>query len=193
MRVRAVRMKRLIGRAVLATMLLSGPATAEIVSAGPGGFNIRYVVDAPNVPAPTVWAALSDVAKWWDPSHTYTGDARNLSLDPVVRGCLCEKVSLYAGVEHARVVYAMPAKTLRLSGALGPLQELGVSGSLTWQIDPAGSGSRITMTYNVGGYADRPLSDLAPLVDEVMVAQAKRLGRFVTAGNPDAARTDAKP
>ena len=171
---------------VLALILLGGAAHGEIVSAGPGGFNIRYVVDAPNVPAPTVWAALSDVAKWWDPSHTYSGDARNLSLDPVVRGCFCEKLSLYAGVEHARVVYALPAKTLRLSGAFGPLQEFGVAGSLTWQIDAAGGGSRITMTYSVGGYADRPLSEWAPLVDEVLVTQAKRLGRLVNSGSPDA-------
>jgi len=178
---------------VLAAMMLSGPASAEIVSAGPGGFNIRYVVDAPNVPAPIVWAALADIGKWWDPSHTYSGDARNLSLDPVVRGCFCEKLSLYAGVEHARVVYALPAKTLRLSGAFGPLQEFGVSGSLTWQIEPAGGGSRITMTYSASGYADRPLSDWAPLVDEVLVAQVKRLGRLVNGSNPDAPKAEPKP
>ena len=170
----------------LAAILPGGAADAEIVSAGPGGFNIRYVVDAPNVPPPTVWAALSDVAKWWDPSHTYSGEARNLRLDPVVQGCFCEKLSLYAAVEHARVIYALPAKTLRLSGAFGPLQEFGVAGSLTWQIDPAGSGSRITMTYSVGGYADRPLSEWAPLVDEVLVSQVKRLGRLVNSGSPDA-------
>ena len=61
-----------------------------------------------------------------------------------------------------RVIYAQPAKTLRLNGALGPLQEFGVTGSMTWQIEPAGGGSRITLTYNVGGFADRPLADWAP-------------------------------
>jgi hypothetical protein len=168
-------------------------AQAEIVNAGPGGFNLRYVVEAPNVAPPVVWAALADIAKWWDPEHTYSGDARNLTLEPVVRGCFCEKTSLYAGIEHASVVYAQPAKMLRLIGALGPLQEFGVTGSLTWQIDAAGGGSRVTMTYNVGGFADRPLSDWAPIVDEVLVVQAKRLGRFVTSGTPDTPRTEAKP
>ncbi|HEY8539230.1 MAG TPA: hypothetical protein VIL28_10210 [Steroidobacteraceae bacterium] len=160
-------------------------ARAEIVNAGPNGFNIRHVVEVPNVAPPVVWAALADVSKWWDPDHTYSGDARNLSLEPVVRGCFCEKLSLYAGIEHAEVVYAQPAKTLRLIGALGPLQDFGVTGSLTWQIEAAGGGSRITMTYNVGGFADRPLSDWAPIVDEVLVTQAKRLGRFVATGTPD--------
>jgi hypothetical protein len=172
---------------------LDSQARAEIVNAGPNGFNLRHVIDAPNVAPPAVWAALADVAKWWDPEHTYSGDARNLTIEPIVRGCFCEKTSLYAGIEHATVVYAQPAKTLRLIGALGPLQEFGVTGSLTWQIDAAGGGSRITMTYNVGGFADRPLSDWAPIVDEVLVVQAKRLGRFVTSGTPDVPKTEAKP
>jgi hypothetical protein len=178
--------------AVLACSL--GPAAhGEIVNASPNGFNLRHVIEAPNVGAPVVWAALSDVAKWWDPEHTYSGDARNLSLDPVVRGCFCEKLSLYAGIEHGAVVYAQPAKILRLIGALGPLQEFGVTGALTWQIEAAGGGSKITMTYNVGGFADRPLSDWAPIVDEVLSVQAQRLGRFITAGNAELPKTEAKP
>lgn len=168
-------------------------AAAEIVSAGPNGFNIRHTAEAPNIAAPAVWAALSDVAKWWDPDHTYSGDARNLSLEPFVRGCFCEKLGLYAAIEHASVVYAMPAKTLRLSGALGPLQEFGVNGAMTWQIEAAGGGSRITLTYNVGGFADRPLADWAPIVDEVLGVQLQRLARFVTLGNPQLPKSDVKP
>ena len=186
-------MRRIICSWVALTGCLGSAAHAEIVNAGPNGFNLRHVIDAPNVSAPTVWAALADVAKWWDSEHTYSGDARNLTLEPVVRGCFCEKLSLYAGIEHATVVYAQPAKTLRMIGALGPLQEFGVTGALTWQIEAAAGGSKITMTYNVGGFADRPLSDWAPIVDEVVSGQAKRLGRFLTVGNPDLPKTEAKP
>ncbi|NJO13493.1 MAG: hypothetical protein HC872_08545 [Gammaproteobacteria bacterium] len=179
-------------RVILAMLFAANPAAAEIVSAAATGFNLRHVVEMPNAPPPTVWAALSDVAKWWDPEHTYSGLARNLSLDPVVSGCLCEKLSLYAAIEHARVIYALPTKTLRLSGALGPLQEFGVTGSLTWQIDVSGTGSRLTMTYSVGGYADRPLAEWARSVDEVLVSQAQRLGRFVNAGSPEPAKANPK-
>lgn len=168
----------------LAALGVAGNSSAEIVSAAPAGFSIRHIVEVPGVPPPTVWAALSDIGKWWDPEHTYSGDARNLSLDPVVRGCFCEKLGLYAGIEHARVVYAQPAKILRLDGALGPLQEAALTGRMTWQIDPAGGGAKITLTYNVGGFADRPLADWAPVVDEMLGAQIKRLARFLTAGNP---------
>lgn len=175
-------------RSVLFIVMLAasgaGAAKAEIVNAGPNGFSIRHIAETPNAAAPMVWAALADIAKWWDPEHTYSGDARNLTLDPQVRGCFCEKIGLYSGIEHASVVYSQPAKILRLNGALGPLQDFGVTGAMTWQIDPAGGGSRITLTYNVGGYADRPLSEWATIVDEVLGGQVQRLARFITAGDP---------
>ena len=162
-----------------------GPVHAEILSAGANGFSIRHVTDAPEITAPVVWAALADVAKWWDPDHTYSGDAGNLTLEPLVQGCFCEKFGMYAGIEHARVVYSQPAKILRLSGALGPLQEFGINGSMTWQIEAAGGGSRITLTYNGGGFADRPLADWAPIVDEVLGGQVERFARYLTQGSPE--------
>jgi hypothetical protein len=184
---------RLIGILGIASAALAcaTAARAEIVSAGPSGFNLRHVAEVPN-PAPVVWAALTDIGKWWNPEHTYSGDSRNLTLEPTVRGCLCEKLSLYAGIEHARVIYAVPAKALRLSGALGPLQDFGVSGVLTWNIEPAGGGSKITLTYTVGGFADRPLADWAPIVDEVIGDQLKRLTRYITQGNPEAPKEGAR-
>ena len=177
----------------VATLLGAGATQAEIVSAGPIGFNLRHVADAPNVAPPVIWAALADIAKWWDPEHTYSGDARNLTLEPFVRGCFCEKLSLYAGIEHGSVVYAQPAKTLRINGALGPLQEFGVTGVMTWQIEAAAGGSRVTFTYNVGGFADRPLADWAPIVDEVLGGQLQRLTRYVTVGNPAAPKSAEPP
>ena len=179
-------MRSFVMRSLIVLVCLGGGvARGEIVSAGPAGFNLRHVAEVPNFPPPVIWAALADVGKWWDSKHTYSGDARNLTLEPFVRGCFCEKLSLYAGIEHAYVVYAQPARTLRLVGALGPLQEFGVTGSLTWQIEAAAGGSKITVTYNVGGFADRPLADWAPIVDEIIGAQVKRLARFVATGNPE--------
>jgi hypothetical protein len=65
-----------------------------------------------------------------------------------------------------------------------------VAGVLTWNIEPAGGGSRITLTYNVGGFADRPLADWAPIVDEVIGSQLKRLARYITQGNPEAPKDE---
>ncbi len=178
-------MRRCIVLVVMAAFGSGQAANAEIVNAGPNGFNIRHVGETPNVAPPVVWAALAEIGKWWDPGHTYSGDSRNLTLEPVVGGCFCEKLGLYAGIEHGRVVYAQPANTLRWIGALGPLQELGVLGSMTWQIDAADGGSRISLTYNVGGYADEPLSEWAAIVDEVLGSQLQRLLRFAATGNPE--------
>ena len=97
-----------------------------------------------------------------------------------MRGCFCEKLSLYAGIEHATVVYAQPAKTLRLQRRARAAAGIRRQRRMTWQIEPAGGGSRITLTYNVGGFADRPLADWAPIVDEVLGGQLQRLARYVT-------------
>jgi hypothetical protein len=166
---------------------------AEVTHTGPNGFNIRQIVETPNVAPPVLWAAMTDVSKWWDSEHTYSGDSRNMTLDPVIRGCFCEKLSLYAGIEHATVVYALPAKILRLHGALGPLQEFAVSGSLTFQIEPAAGGSKLTVTYSVAGFTDRPMPEWAPIVDEVVESQVQRLGRLVITGNPALPKADSRP
>jgi hypothetical protein len=167
-------------------MVLLGAATArgEVVNATPQGFTVRHRVDV-TAPATVSWAALANVAGWWEPQHTYSNDARNLRLDPVVGGCFCEKLGLYGGIEHMRVLYAEPVKHLRLEGALGPLQEFAVTGRMTWDIAETPGGARVTMTYVVGGYADRSLADLAPIVDEVLGVQVERFTRFVNSGSPD--------
>jgi hypothetical protein len=73
------------------------------------------------------------------------------------------------------------------------LQEFAVTGSLTWTIEVAGGGSRIMLSYTAGGYADRPLSQWAPLVDSVLATQIQRLGRFISTGNPADPKADGKP
>ena len=178
---------------VVLMCLVAGQARAEIVSAGANGFNLRHTVEVANFPPPVIWAALADVGKWWDSKHTYSGDSRNMTLEPFVRGCFCEKLSLYAGIEHATVVYAQPTKTLRLHGALGPLQDFGVNGSMTWQIEPSGGGTKITLTYSVGGYTDRPMADWAPIVDEVLGTQVQRLTSYVSTGNPETPKAAPRP
>jgi hypothetical protein len=161
---------------------------ADVVRSTEQGFTVTHSVNVP-MPPPAAWSALADIGRWWDSQHTYSGDApRNMTLEPYVGGCFCEKLGMYAGVQHMTVIYAQPPKVLRLSGALGPLQEFAVNGSLTFNIEVAGGGSKISMSYTAGGFADRPLSEWAPLVDSVLVTQLTRLGRFIATGNPAEAK-----
>ena len=75
-----------------------------------------------------------------------------------------------------------------MTGALGPLQQYGVVGSLTWSVQAIDAQStRLTWTYAVGGYADPPLSELAGPVDGVLSAQLQRLVRYSATGSPGVA------
>jgi uncharacterized protein YndB with AHSA1/START domain len=159
--------------------LAPGIASADVVDKAPGGFTLKTTVTVAAAPD-RVFRALVDVGAWWSNDHTYTGDARNMSIAPLPGGCFCEKLPGGGGVEHGRVVQVKPGALLRLDAALGPLQEMGVSGSMTWQVAGAGnaSSSTLTMTYAVGGYAPGGLDALAALVDDVLSQQVRLLKTY---------------
>jgi uncharacterized protein YndB with AHSA1/START domain len=168
-------MQRLVIALLLS--LTAGPVAADVVDRSPNGFTIKGTAQVAAAPD-AAFRALVDVGAWWDRDHTYSGDARNLSIVPQPGGCFCERSANGAGVEHGRVVNVAPGSLLRLQGALGPLQQLGVSGSLSWEITKAAGGSTITMTYAVGGYSPS-LETLAPLVDQVMMRQLSLLKAYL--------------
>jgi hypothetical protein len=64
-------------------------------------------------------------------------------------------------------------------GALGPLQEMGPTGVLTFTVAPHASGAKLTMAYRVSGDPGLGLDALAPLVDGVLNEQFSRLTQYV--------------
>ena len=155
----------------LAGLAAAAPAAAEVKSVGAEGFEVeaRAVVTA--TPEET-YAMLGRPGLWWDKEHTYSGDAANMRLALKVGGCFCEKIpDTHGAIEHMRVVYVRPGVTLRLQGGLGPLQEEGTAGTLTWSLKPVPGGTEIVQTYVVGGYIRGGAEKLAPLVDMVMTRQ----------------------
>jgi len=166
-----------------ALLAVAAAASAEVVDVGDNGFAVR---DSATVAADAdrAWAALVDVGKWWDPAHTYSGEAANLSLDPKPQGCWCERVAGKPAVVHMTVLFAQPGKLLRLSGGLGPLQAMAVTGTMTWTLTPAGNGTAVELSYVVGGYNRGGFKDLAPGVDAVLRAQFDRYVRFANTGRP---------
>lgn len=155
----------------LGALVMCGGADADVVAKAPDGFTIRIVADAP-LDRDAAWARLVDVASWWNGSHTYSGDAKSLSLDAKAGGCWCE---IWAGgeVEHGRVVMVMPKQALRIDGAFGPLQDLGVSAAMTFTLaDGSAPGrTKLTLDYKVVGSSLSGLDQLAPLVDQVLAEQ----------------------
>lgn len=167
----------------VAAMLAAGAAQAEVKAMTPQGFE---VVEAATVKAPPakVYAAIVRVQDWWNSEHTFSGSAANLSLEPKPGGCFCEKLP-GGGVEHLRVVFVKPGEVLRLRGALGPLQGEGVDGALTFVLVPDGAGgTKLSLSYIVGGYLRKGSEAWAPIVDKVLAEQFARLIRYSETGKP---------
>jgi uncharacterized protein YndB with AHSA1/START domain len=169
----------LIAAATLA--LAATAARAEVVDAQPNGFEVKRTAVL-NAPADKVYAALAQPSQWWSKDHTWSGSSANLSLAPMSGGCFCEKLPNGGSVMHMTVVYAQPGQSLRLFGALGPLQMSGAAGHLSWTLSETGGKTTLTQTYDVGGYMKGGLDKIAPGVDHVLSEQLDRLKAYVETG-----------
>lgn len=166
-------------RIALLCLLLTTPAHTEVKSVTDAGFEVSRTLTISATPA-QVYRALGMPARWWSKSHTYSGDARNLSMVLRAGGCFCETIPPDGGtVEHARVVYAQPGKLLRLQGSLGPLQSEGVTGMLTWALKAVPGGTEVTQNYVIGGYIRSGTKSFATPVDQVLGEQLSGLKVYV--------------
>lgn len=168
---------------IAALLLATGSAHAEVADSGPAGFQVRHVVEIA-APAAKVRTAALDIGKWWNSSHTYSGDAKNLSID--ASGCFCEKLP-DGFVRHMTLVYSAP-DALRLAGALVPLATTGASGHLGLAFGKTSDSKKtqLTLTYDVGGYARGGLAQTwAAPVDGVLGEQVARLKTYVETGKPN--------
>jgi hypothetical protein len=157
-------------------------AIAEVVSIGGNGFEIRETAHTA-ASADKVYAALLLPAHWWSSDHTFSGSAANLVLDARAGGCWCETLPDGGSVEHLRVVYVSPGKTLRLRGALGPFQGLAVDGVMTWSVKSVADGTDISLTYAIGGYAKDGFDGLSKMTDRVLGEALAQLKKLVDGGN----------
>lgn len=169
----------------LGTLAAVTPASAEVTRTTPLGFVSRNEVVVSATPK-EVWLALITPASWWDKAHTWSGDAKNLSLTPQAGGCFCEiipevdepgRFTLEGSVEHMRVVQAYPEAALRMVGSLGPLQSEPVTGVLTIVLSSHEKGTRIVWEYNVGGAMRYEVPVIAKAVDGVMATQLAALAK----------------
>ena len=168
----------------LALVMFSGAPAESAPQVTPNGFLVKFEVSV-NAPAAKVYDALiGQIGAWWDSEHTYSGDAKNLSIDARPGGCFCEKLPNGGGIEHARVIYVAPREILRLSGALGPLQASGVAGTLTWKLTSGTDNTRLQLSYSAGGFIEGGFEKLAPAVESVLRGQLDRLKQFTETGKP---------
>ena len=129
-----------------------------------------------------MYQALTErIGSWWDAAHTFSGNAANLSIDARAGGCFCERLSGGGSVQHLTVIHADPGKLLRMSGGLGPLQDLAATGVMSWKMTEAGGKTALEVTYKVAGYSPGGgVGALSAPVDAVLTAQVRRLAEFVS-------------
>ena len=80
-------------------VLTAGQALAEVKSATPAGFELVQTVTV-HAPPKAAFAALSNPARWWNGEHSFSGDARNYTLNLKPGGCFCEKLPNGGWAKH---------------------------------------------------------------------------------------------
>jgi len=162
---------------LLALLLLpAGPLVAELTQTGEQGFTVNHSITTAAAPY-VAWRTLTaHIDQWWNPAHSWSGEAARLYMDTKRGGCFCERLPDGGFAEHLRIVYLAPGKEIRFEGGLGPLQTMPVQGRMIWKIEPAESGSTIRFTYSVFGHPEGGLAGIAPAVDGVIGEQLQRLG-----------------
>lgn len=167
--------------AVLLSWLSPG-AYAEVKEAAPDHLLIQASRTI-HAPPDRLYAALTDVGRWWSSEHTYSGDATHLSLKAEAGGCFCERWGDQS-VEHGRVIWAAPGHVLRLDAALGPLQSLAVHGVMSFTLKPAPEGTALQFDYRVNGSGASGLDKIAPAANGMLMDQLDRLQRYAEKGKP---------
>lgn len=174
---------RFIAMLILA-IAVHEPVKAEVMDSSEMGFLVKNEAMIAATPSRVYTALTGRIGSWWDPEHTFSGESRNLSIDPKPGGCFCERLPKKGGVRHATVIFVSPGEELRLSGALGPLQEGGIAGSMIWKLSELSNGTKVELSYSAGGYHSGGLLSLAPAVDLVLGSQLLRLKNYMEVGRP---------
>jgi len=168
--------------AVVLALGTAVPVSAAVKDAAPGGFTVENTIRVPVEPMKAWKALVDDVDRWWPKDHSWWGRDSVLSIEPRAGGCFCERKGAQQA-QHLLVVFVDPGKLLRLTGGLGPLQGMGLSGVLEFRLAPDDDGGTvITMYYRAGGYAPDDLSKLAPVVDGVQALQIGGLATLLGGG-----------
>ena len=167
----------------LSALCFALPAFCDVVTATPDNYTLRHEAVSDLEPG-AVWDRLIQPSTWWQPDHTWSGRAENLSLDPRAGGLWAEH---WDGNEvlHGRVLTVLEGKMLRLDAPFGPLQGTGVT--VTWTItlepDADTDGTKIIFDEVANGSSQSRLAEIAPAVDGVKSEAIARLAAPETSMN----------
>jgi uncharacterized protein YndB with AHSA1/START domain len=173
--------------AAVAILAATAGARAEVVEQTANGFSLQEHVTIAAAPD-KIYAELIQPAHWWSGSHTFSGDAKNMTLDARAGGCWCETLKGGGSVLHMTVVNVVPGRLLRMRGALGPFQSTGMDGALNIVLTPKGKTTEVAFVYNLGGYVWGGYQALPGSADGVLGLQVYRLKQLIETGSADTPR-----
>ncbi len=161
--------------ATAASVILAAPASAEIMSRTPDSFTLRYAGSV-GVGRGDVFGVITSISQWWDGTHTYSGDAANLTLGLEVGGCFCEALPDGTTFEHGRVT-VFDDDHLTLNAPLGPLKGRATRADLTfsWPENEALLADDETGVVIIFVVEGPGVGAFADAVDTVMLSQHERL------------------
>lgn len=173
----------MIGRSVaflamIAAAVGSTPAaSADVTLAASDRLEFSFSADVAGTKS-ALWRRIVKPSLWWSDSHTYSGKSANMKLTEKAGGCWCETWS-GGEVEHGRVVFLTPESQLRIETALGPFQEMGVSGVMAIKLSPGSDAAhtKLELTYKVSGASALKLDQMAAPVNDVLEQQFKALAK----------------
>jgi uncharacterized protein YndB with AHSA1/START domain len=168
----------------LALLAIAAPVHAEVTDKQSNGFAIHQSVTISATPD-KVYAALIKPGAWWSSTHSYSHDARNITIDAKAGGCFCEKLANGGSVQHGVITAVVPGAELRVRGPIGPLADHGLDGALIFALKAEGTGTVLTLDDSVGGYMKGGLGPWPELVDGVLAEQVSRLKALLETGSPE--------
>ncbi|UTW44343.1 SRPBCC domain-containing protein [bacterium SCSIO 12696] len=158
----------------LVALVFAPTSLAEVTAKSANGFAIEISTQV-NGPRQAVYQQFLQIGQWWDSSHTYSGDAANMYLEPKAGGRFYEKTADME-VLHMTVTYVKPGHAVHMTGGLGPLQMMGIHGGMSWEFKKLDDQkTQVVHRYQVTGFMEGGLEQLAAVVDRVQAGQVERL------------------
>lgn len=165
--------RKTLSIALASVLVFAVPLQGQIKQSSASGFMIQIERELEGNAQQAYEKLVQDFSIWYDANHSYSGKAENLSID-LDKRCMLEQLPEGGFVSHMELVFHQPGKMLRLTGGLGPLQEMGVSGALTFGFKDTEKGAIVTMTYYVSGADFLQLDKIAKPVNQVLGIQLDR-------------------
>jgi len=170
--------------AIVLAAFTAAAAHAAVADSSANGFTVKIAVQIAAPPTDVYRKFVRNIGEWWNPAHTWSGSAKNLSIEEKPMGCFCEKLPDGGGVRHMEVVMITPGKTLVMTGALGPMQALAVTGNMRVIFVAADGGTTMEFTYAVAGYLPQGMNAFAGPSDAMLTEQTTRFKNYVEKGSP---------